>query len=161
MHSRIFEVSKTPISEKDQITGYDLPEWFCIEIADYVDDVFLSEREENLCWFTSRFDENCTREADKISFHENVKEEFFKTKYKTFLTAASAALTCTLEEFIGKSDTSSLNTTMYLLKDSFEDRFGFYIYDRDMEELMTLDSWVRRSDLTKDYYFGGVIDYHF
>jgi hypothetical protein len=89
-----------------------------------------------------------------------VKEKFFATRYKVFISSLSAAV-CTLKDFSGENQESDLPMNMYRLKESYEDRFGFYIYDHDMEELMTLDSWVRRFDLTKDYYFGSAIDYHF
>ena len=160
MHSRIFEVSKTRIARKERISGYELPEWFCSSIADYVDDLGESEREDSLSWFEAHFGDNCKRVGDKISFTDGVKGKFFAERYKVFISSLSAAV-CTLKDFSGENEESCLPMIMYRLKESYEDRFGFYIYDHDMEELMTLDSWVRRSDLTKDYYFGGVIDYHF
>ena len=160
MHSRIFEISRYPINRKERIKAYDLPEWFCHEIADYVDDLGESEREDSLSWFEAHFGEACKRVGDKISFADGVKEKFFAARYKVFISSLSAAV-CTLKDFSGENQESDLPMNMYRLKESYEDRFGFYIYDHDMEELMTLDSWVRRFDLTKDYYFGSAIDYHF
>ena len=37
--------------------------------------------------------------------------------------------------------------------------FGFYIYYQD--ELKTLDDWIRETDLSGSFYFGGTLDYHY
>lgn len=160
MHSRIFELSTSPIHRKERITSYGIPEWFCGSIADYVDDISESEREGELTWFVSRFGEHCSRAGDKISFGEKVKESYFAAKYRTFISSLSAAL-CTLKDFSGASEDTNLPMVMFRLQESYEDRYSFYVYDHDIEELLTLDSWVRRTDLSKSYYLGGVIDYHF
>ena len=45
------------------------------------------------------------------------------------------------------------------LNDCFNDKFSFYIYFQD--ELKTLDDWIRETDLSGSFYFGGTLDYHF
>lgn len=45
---------------------------------------------------------------------------------------------------------------VYLLQ---PDKFSFYIYYQD--ELKTLDEWIRETDLSESFYFGGTLDYHF
>ncbi len=161
MHSRIFEISRSPLNRKERINAYGLPEWFCHEIADYVDDLGESEREDSLSWFESHFGEACKRTGDKLTFIENAKETYFRSRYQAFVAAARAAAECTLEEFCGDNEMSTFTMTIYQLKESYEDKFGFYVYDHDVEELMTLDTWIRAADFTKSYYLGSAIDYHF
>ena len=48
---------------------------------------------------------------------------------------------------------------MYKLNDCFNDKFSFYIYFQG--ELKTLDDWIRETDLSGSFYFGGTLDYHF
>ena len=38
-------------------------------------------------------------------------------------------------------------------------KFSFYIYYQD--KLKTLDEWIRETDLSESFYFGGTLDYHF
>ena len=45
------------------------------------------------------------------------------------------------------------------LNDCFNDKFSFYIYFQG--ELKTLDDWIRETDLSGSFYFGGTLDYHF
>lgn len=41
----------------------------------------------------------------------------------------------------------------------FDLKFSFYIYYQD--KLKTLDEWIRETDLSESFYFGGTLDYHF
>ena len=45
------------------------------------------------------------------------------------------------------------------MRNSFEDKYGIYIYWKEQDELMTLDAWLREVDLPKAFYVGSVIDY--
>ena len=48
---------------------------------------------------------------------------------------------------------------MYKLNEAYQDKFSFYIYYQD--KLKTLDEWIRETDLSESFYFGGTLDYHF
>ena len=48
---------------------------------------------------------------------------------------------------------------MYKLNEAYQDKFSFYIYYKD--NLKTLDEWIRETDLSESFYFGGTLDYHF
>ena len=78
-----------------------------------------------------------------------------------FQEALSVLMVCDLEAFSGKRCLPSLHEAMYKAKSAYEDRFGFYVYDRDCEELMTLDNWVRNMNVGVPSYVGGIVDYHF
>lgn len=57
------------------------------------------------------------------------------------------------------TDDSAIGMALYKLNDCFNDKFSFYIYFQD--ELKTLDDWIRETDLSGSFYFGGTLDYHF
>ena len=48
---------------------------------------------------------------------------------------------------------------MYKLNEQYQDKFSLYIYFND--ELKSLDEWIRETDLSGSFYFGGTLDYHF
>ena len=48
---------------------------------------------------------------------------------------------------------------LHKLNEAYQDKFSFYIYYQD--ELKTLDEWIRETDLSESFYFGGTLDYHF
>jgi len=48
-----------------------------------------------------------------------------------------------------------------LLNDAFEDKFGFYIYDKEADQMVTLGTWIRFAETGQKYYFGGIVDYHY
>ena len=56
----------------------------------------------------------------------------------------------------GKYD---IGMAMYKLNEAYQDKFSFYIYYQD--KLKTLDEWIRETDLSGSFYFGGTLDYHF
>ena len=161
MHSRIFEISSNPIEEEERLTEYAVPEWFCNSIADYVDTVGSEERHEDLNWLVGRFGGNCERDGDKLKFKETTQEDYFRFDFVKFHDALTILKDCDLETFCGKRYVASFHEAMYSAKSAYEDRFGFYVYDRDCEELMTLDNWVRHMNVAIPYYVGGVVDYHF
>ena len=160
MHSRVFEISSKPIDAESRLDEYLLPDWFCRGIADYVDSTKEEDRPEELSWFSSRFAGNCKVDGDMVSFEAKTKHDYFRFNYNKFREAAAVLAVCDFEAFCESKPCSDFETTMHKLKSSYEDRFGFYVYDRDNEELITMDSWVRQADLSVPYYIGSIIDYH-
>lgn len=160
MHSRVFEISTTPIDAKDQFNTSQLPEWFFHTIADSGDDVPDAEREGSLDWFVRRFGDNCHRDGDKVSFEPQMKTDYFKKSHEAFLSAASTLTKCSLDEFSGVAPQSEFFRALFTLKSSFENQYSFYVYNKEIDELITMDQWVRNADLTQSYYIGGIIDYH-
>ena len=161
MHSRIFEISNHPIEKDERLTEYGVPEWFCHSVADYVDTVSETNREDDLNWLLSQFAGNCERVDDKLTFVARTQEDYFRDNVTKFREALAILMALDLETFSGKKYSASLGESMYTVQSRYDDKFGFYVYDRDCEELMTLDNWVRHMDVTKTYYVGGVVDYHF
>lgn len=160
MHSRVFEISRSPIEIAQRLDPYELPEWFCSGIADYVDNTREEDREEELNWFTSRFGGHCKRSGNTVVFDPDTKKDYFQHDYAKFREAAAILAVCDYEDFCGSNPVSDFEMTIRQLKSSYEDQFGFYVYDRDNEELMTMDSWIRQTDLSGPLYVGGIVDYH-
>ena len=153
MHSRIYQISKTPIDRDDYIDeGHYYDHWFTNSIADYVNGD--TDREDDINWLKSY--------ANAISFDSDdngeyfivtSKEEYFKEKFEAFHKFLDIVKGYTLQDF------ASGIYEMWGLKDAYEDKFGFYV-DAD-GELMNFDSFVRRCVINEKYYIGGTIDYHF
>lgn len=160
MHSRVFEISSEPIAPVNRLNEYELPDWFCSGIADYVDSTREEDRPEELSWFSSRFAGNCQVDGDMVIFKDNTKHDYFRFSYNKFREAAAVLAVCEYDTFCDSKPSSDFSMTIHKLKSSYEDHFGFYVYDRDNEELITMDSWVRQRDLSKPYYVGSIIDYH-
>ena len=153
MHSRIFQVSMTPIKEIDYVTeaDYNYEHWFCREIADYV--VESDDRNADIEWLKS-----CAKGLifDKDNYGDYFvvknKEDYFESKFKTFQTSLDKIKECTIEDF------SNGILGMWSLRNAYEEKFGFYV-DAD-GEVLTFDSFVRSCATNEKYYIGNILDYH-
>ncbi len=160
MHSNIYEVSRQPIPESGYMTVDDLPMWFFSEIADYASEIAAERRSREIDWLNDGFYGLCTKNGDELVFNPGILGTFFLRKHSSFIESAAKLAGATYEAFIGGSGSDALAYTMFELRDAYDDRFGFYILDRDDGELKTLDSWLRSANLTRPWYVGGIIDYH-
>lgn len=153
MHSRIFQVSMNPIQEEDYILESDYYDhWFTNEIADYVNGD--TDRENDIEWlqgYSTAFDFGTDNSG--VYFIVKDKGEYFKPHFDRFMGALNKIKECTLTDF-----TYGL-AEMWTLKDSYEDKFGFYVNADG--ETMCLDNFVRRCATGEKYYIGATIDYHF
>ena len=52
-----------------------------------------------------------------------------------------------------------IGMAMYKLNEHYQDKFSLYVYFND--ELKSLDEWIRETDLSGSFYFGGTLDYHY
>lgn len=156
MHSRIFQVSETPIEKSDYIVESNYwDHWFLNSHADYVAE---SNREEDIEWLK----ECCYKGlvVDKDDKGEFIivtnKEDYFKPKFDRFKKALEKANNISLEDF------ANGNASIWNLKNAFEERYEFYIdYADGYGELFTLDSFVRNCTIDVKYYIGGTMDYHY
>lgn len=62
--------------------------------------------------------------------------------------------------FSGSEQVPAFDLALSGLNDSYEDRYGIYIYMGTADTLEPLDRWLRYADLTRPVYIGGVVDYH-
>lgn len=157
MHSRIFQLESSPVAKKDRISSDDIPEWFCVKIADYVDDLPESARQENIDWLVGSFLGICEKRGGHLVFHGDAETYFAdEFKYKKFVETINRLRNVSLKSFVDLH--SDLSYIIRSLQCSYDDQYGFYIWsDCDIE---TMDNWVRSADLTKTYYIGGIVDYH-
>lgn len=152
MHSRIFQISTSPIEKDDYIGEEEYYEgWFVGSIADYVSDT--DEPESDYEWLGSL--PGLEIDVKGKTMKVVSKEEFFKRKYASFKEHLQNLEKVTLAEFC----TYSADAEMYCAKAAYSDRYGFYVDDGSLK---TLDDFMR-SDTVKEgdiFYLGGVVDYH-
>lgn len=157
MHSRIFQLESSPVAKGDRISPDDIPEWFCMGVADYVDDLPESARQENIDWLVGAFYGICEKCGDRLVFHGDAETYFSdEFKYKKFVENLNRLRNVSLKSFVDPH--SDISYILYSLQGSYDNKYGFYIWsDGDIE---TMDHWIRSADLTKTYYVGGIVDYH-
>lgn len=156
MHSRIFQVSSKPIEKHDYITESDYYDhWFTHEIADYVNG--NTERDYDIDWLAN-YCKGFSFERDENGEYFIIEDKglYFSNAFENFKQALEKIGNPTLDEFVNGID-------LWNLKNSYEDKFSFYIECADCEygsELMSLDTFVRISNVGEKYYLGGTVDYH-
>lgn len=162
MHSRIFQVSKEPISPEKLMNGFSIPEYFQNGIADYVAEV--SDRNGELDYFIES--ESSVLKAGEVhhtfQLAPHGRENYFRYKYEQFREICALMLTASLGAFIGTEPgprNQHFSFLMYQLNDSYCDRYGYYIFEDD--ELKPFCEWLREADPKAVYYLGNVLDYHF
>lgn len=174
MHSRIFQLSTSPIPKDEYITIEDIcyvPFNFIGEIADYVDDIpetrLTSEYAalyrdlavaNRITPFSVNMSKLSTAASELLTFGEGFRQGFFHTKYLTFRDILHR-LDAIDESKFSQDPTGNLGYLVYLLRSAHNDRFGTYIWIDD--DLLTLDEFVRTCELNTPYYFGNVLDYYF
>lgn len=162
MHSRIFQVSKAPVTTQNFIQAYEIQDHFQSGIADYV--IEVENRREELDYLMESFRNILEQGPEKYSFRITAegRENYFRGGYQRFRELCALMLTMPLGAFIGTEpgpEGKAISMLMYELNEAYADKYGYYIYEDD--ELMPLCEWLRGADLNEVYYFGNVLDYHF
>ena len=160
MHSKIFQIQSKPIDKDDYITEsrYDYDDWFLREIADYVADIDEDDQLFCIKWLSNI--NGIEVYLKNRTLVVSSKEKYFDGKYKTFQEELDRLKNISFSDFV--SDSTELRCRMYALKDSYDDKYGFYVDDDgEWGGLITLDEFVRNAKENITYYIGGVVDYHF
>ena len=97
-------------------------------------------------------------DGESFTFKPNAKKKYFHRQYYAFLDKARELTGISIEAFCAETP-YDIGMAMYKLNEAYQDKFSFYIYYQD--ELKTLDEWIRETDLSESFYFGGTLDYHF
>lgn len=160
MHSTIYELSEQPILESRRATIDSLPEWFFRTVADGATDMDAITRAVHIRCLEQRLGDLCTRDGDQLLFADGFKERYFRDSYPYFMAAAKALSHVSYAVFAGITPAPAFDVALDGVAESYADKFGFYIYDPDCEELFPLDTWLRSEDLSKPRYVGAVMDYH-
>ena len=158
MHSRIIELGDEPILKHERMCESSVPEWFYHSIADYTD--AETDREHDIKWFLEIVGGvvDVADDGESFKFKRKAKQNYFRRQYHAFLDKACELTGISLNAFVGKTK-YDISMAMYKLNEYFQDKFSFYIYYKD--ELKSLDEWIRETDLSGSFYFGGTLDYHF
>lgn len=158
MHSRIFQISRGPISKCDYIEeSHYWDHWFTNSHADYVNG--NTNRKGDIEWFRDCYNNRgLTFEVDDGGeyFVIEDKMKYFAPKFEEFQKIIKELIGSTLDDFA----TTKLDMDIYRLKSTYEDKCGFYV-DGDDWGLCTLDDFVRWNDVGTKLYIGATIDYHF
>lgn len=159
MHSTIYEFSKQPISKKRWATIDCLPEWFFQTVADSAADTDDIPRAVQIRCLEQHFGDLCIRDGEQLRFVHDFKVRYFRNSYPYFMAAVRALAKASYDMFSGIIPAPAFHAALNSVTESYADRFGFYIYDADRAELLPLDAWLRKADLSKPYFVGSVIDY--
>ena len=160
MHSRIYQISKTPIDRDDYIDEsnyYD--HWFLNSVADYVNED--TNRKDDIEWLQSCYGNkglSFGQDDNGEYFVVEDKVKYFETNFKEFQKELEELSRKTLDDFMGGES----NMSLYRLKSSYDDEFGFYIDDSlEYHGVATFDRFMRCATVGEKYYIGATIDYHF
>ena len=155
MHSRIFQVSESPIKEEC------LTDESCYDEWDHAEYVCQVEDDKNIIADLEGF-QTATKgikvdtEARTITITS--KKEYFEEKLEKFRALAEELSTITQDEFMSPKSSYKFSD----LEDLYNNKYSFYIDDNDEYcGLTTLDNWVRYSEENKVYHVGSIFDYHY
>ena len=159
MHSRIFQITTSPIPESDYLSDdYYWDHWFVGSIADYVSGD--NDREEDITHLRDRLQDLKTAIFNKDNsflISPNGKNEYFKSAYSKFIEAVKKASDISLETFSSGVECGPL---LYDIKTNYCDKFYWYVCTEDFDTI-PLDEFMRSVEPGEKYYIGGVLDYHY
>ena len=97
-------------------------------------------------------------DGKSFTFKPKAKQKHFERQYHAFLDKACELTGISLDAFVGEAK-YDIGMAMYKLNEHYQDKFSLYVYFND--ELKSLDEWIRETDLSGSFYFGGTLDYHY
>lgn len=156
MHSRIFQISREPISKDEYISEADFYDnGFIGNIADYVSDD--TDRESDIEWLKQRLEGVADFNGDSFTIKDQRK--YFEKSFSDFLEAIKDISLLTFEDFC--TDANDFNYKMYKLESAYRDEFEFYINDIGGYGTEPFDDFMRRAKNGDVLYIGATLDYHF
>lgn len=158
MHSAIFQINTYPDAAIVRSDAYD-DHWFTREIADYVSDVDDAIVDEYISAL-GRHD-GLRVDAESRTITVESREDYFRSAYETFSSAASVISAASLSDFANGS--ASVHKLIQDAQFNYDDKFGYYVNDGgEYSGLVTLDEWVRYVAITgAPYHIINALDYHF
>ena len=158
MHSRIFQISKTPIDSVDYIEEdkyYD--HWFTSSVADYVNGD--TNRDDDIKWLKDCYGNrglSFGHDDNGEYFIVEDKIKYFEANFEKFQKELKELLEKTFDDFMGG------DMSLYRLNSSYDDESGFYIDDDgEYYGITTFNRLMRGATEGTKYYIGATIDYHF
>ena len=160
MHSNVYEVSTSPIPSQHYARSGNLPDLFYEQICSYAENTDPLQRKQAIHELARFLGPLCRCVGDQLTFGSDLKDSFFRKGYVCFRAAAEVLAQTAFSVFNGSEIAPAFDSALTGLNDSYEDRYGVYIYTADTGTLETLDHWLRHADLSQPVYIGGVVDYH-
>jgi len=161
MHSAIFELSRTPLPVERWTEPERLPDWFFGSVCDYAEKMNQAERDDGIESLTLCFGELCSRDGSRITFSPQLRQSYFRESHEYFKKAAEALAETDYEVFSGACRAPAFELALQGLWESYGDRRGIYIYCPETDALQPLDHWLRTADISRPFYVGGAISYHY
>ena len=156
MHSKIIQVSRTPLVFDDYVEEDAFYDNFACWIADYVDDDVCPEvRKDVIDGFIHMFGSDITTEWDENDGTSFIVAEGWKDVF-------AAQRLQYAREYLARATVDDMKTgnVVYELEKYLGDPFGVYIYENGC--LTMLVRWLcERMREGVRYYFGAVVDYHY
>ena len=157
MHSRIYQVSKTPIDKCDYIEeSYYYDHWFLNSVADYVNED--TDRNDDIEWLKVCYEKkglSFGQDDNGEYFIVEDKEKYFETNFEEFQKALKELSERTFDDFISGES----GIFLYRIKRSYDDKYGFYVESEECG-CDTFDEFMRYTTVGTKYYIGATIDYH-
>ena len=99
----------------------------------------------------------------KVEFEKLLRQKRLLAFVLLVMTVVQIYLTFSgaYDTFSGIVPAPAFHAALSSVTESYADRFGFYVYDSDHAELLPMDAWLRKADLSKPYYMGSVMDYSY
>ena len=156
MHSRIFQISRKPVSREDYFDEDRYYDDFVGHVADYV--VKSSDRNDDIEWLRGYLEGVADFSGDKFRIIN--RKKYFEDGFQEFCEAADSIREMSLEDYIG-SGGSNPELRLYMLNKSYEDKYSFYLDDDEyFDRAVTLDRFMRHVNEDETYYIGQTFDYH-
>ena len=162
MYSRIIELSDRRLSPEERMTRFDVPDWFFDSVADYVAQTEAS-RKDVIDWFMGSLNGAAAlKDEDTLIFSRNAMRRYFAHRFETFTEQLHKLEGISEDDFVGL--TGNADSLMDRLNEIYCDRYSVYVYcsssDCYISPLLPLDLWMRTTDLSRPFYFGGTVCYH-
>ena len=161
MHNTIYEISDKPIPKSGRATVGILPAWFFDSVSDGACEVSEDDREQEINRLAHCLGSSCTWDGSKLMLSPDIRQEYFKGAFEYFKKAAVALAETEYSVFSGAVSSIAFDLALHGMAESYSDKFGSYVYDPGIKELFPLDTWIRGADISKSYYVGSAIDYHY
>ena len=161
MHNTIYELSDKPIPKSNRATVGSLPAWFFDSVSDGATEISDDAREQEITRLVHCLGSSCIWDGNKLMLSPDVRQEYFKGAFEYFKKAAAALAETEYAVFSGTAPSAAFDLALQGMAESYSDKFGAYVYDPGIRELFPLDTWIRSADVSKPYYVGGAIDYHY
>lgn len=155
MHSRIFQVSKERNAEPISESRYE--DYFIPSIADYV--VKVADVEDDYKWLTDINKGLKVETKDGVTTLTIVsKKEYFEKSFNEFQEYLKTVSEYSIDEFIDSKNW----LVFYNLRNSYDEKYGFYVDDNDEYfGIASFDEFMRNVNDGDVFYLSTVFDYHF